>query len=275
MTESRGSGISGGRAESDPRIPHSLDQIPDEITIPDDSVCVFVSGSLVAGWGHAASDVDLYVVTGAPALVATTATLELGLSSRPLPVMTAFGPDGVRYDVEYWTVAQVDELLEAVREGRDRDHALAVPLSYGDVDWFFRLSIGVAILGGEWLREAKQRLAGSALPVILAAREFYEADGFIEDALGLAEVGDRESAVLAARTALGHAVDGYLFANGSFSPGVKWRYRKLAALTSTTLSAAEYWRLETMRELDLHDVRPWVERVVEVCQTLMLEVDFS
>jgi hypothetical protein len=259
----------------DSRVPRSLDRIPREIVIPDDAVCVFVSGSLVAGWGHASSDVDLYVVTSTPAPMTPTASFELGLTEQPIPVVAAFGPDGMRYDVEYWTTTQVDELLTAVDRRDDRNHALAMPVTRDDIDCFFRLDIGVAITGEEWLRAAKERLGRSALPVILAGQEFHEADGFVEDALGLVEVGDQESAVLAARAALDHAVDGYLFAHRSFSPGVKWRYRKLAGLPAGALSAEAYWRLATMRELDPADVRPWVERVAELCQSLMMEVDFS
>jgi hypothetical protein len=271
MTARQDNGISRTSAQLDARIPRTLGQIPDEIAIPDDAACVFASGSLVAGWGHAASDIDLYVLTATPAPITPTATIKLDLSSRPISVVTTFGPDGVRYDTEYWTTTQADDLLSAVKDAGDGDH---VP-GYTDIDWFFRLSIGVPIAGEEWLREAQRRLADSALPVIMARQKFTEADGFIEDALGMTEVGDRESAVLAAQAALGRAVDGYLFACGSFCPGVKWRYRKLIALAASALSAEKYWRLETMRDLDPDDVRPWVEHVVETCQTLMLEVDFS
>jgi hypothetical protein len=261
----------------DPRVPRSLDQIPGDIPIPDDTVCVFASGSLVAGWGHTASDVDLYVVTAAPPEITPTLYMDLGLSKQPLPVVTAFGPDGVPYDVEYWTTAQAGELLDAVRsaDGHGPGHPLSIRISYQDVDWFFRLSIGVALTGSDWLSAAKRRLMDSGLPLLLASREFYEADGFIEDALGLVEVGDGHSAVLAAHRALGHVVDGYLYARGSFSPGVKWRYRKLAMLPDSPLPLQAYWSLETMQGLDPDDVRPWVEEVTSVCQSLILEVDFS
>lgn len=279
-----GSDLPGANADAgtpfalDPRVPVALDQIPPAIQVPGDAVCVFVSGSLVAGWGHFASDVDLYVVTGAPAPITPAAELELGLSSRPVPVLTATGRQGLRYDVEYWTTRQVDDLFEAVGAGpanaAGTGHVLGSHIAYADHDWFFRLSIGMPLLGDDWLQAAKERLAGAALPRILAAREFHEADGYIEDALGLLAAGDHESAVLAARLAFGHAVDGVLFARRSLAPNVKWRYRKLAELTDPPLAPSEYWRLETARDLDLADPQPWVEQIVERCQSLMLEVDF-
>jgi hypothetical protein len=271
----RKQGCSEVPTEPDARMPRTISQIPGDIVIPEDAACVFVSGSLVAGWAHAASDIDLYVVTTAPAAVTRTATVRLGLTSHPLPVVVAFGTEEVRYDVEYWTTGQVDEMLSAVQNAGSQGDALAAQLSYADIDFFFRLSIGVAITGDEWLSEARRRLAHAALPTILAGQHFQVADVFVEDAIGLVEVCDQESAVLAAQAALGHTVDGYLFAHGSFCPGVKWRYRKLIALPTGALSAEEYWRLETMRDLDPNNVRPWVEHVVETCQRLMLEVDFS
>jgi hypothetical protein len=256
-------------------VPGSLDELPADVPVPADAVCVFVSGSLVAGWGHTHSDVDLYVVSETPAPVTPTALLELRLSTTPLPVLTIHEDSGRRWDVEYWTIAQIDELLAAVAERDEGPTATVGRLGYADVDCFYRLSIGVALSGADWLAEAKRRVAGSALSRLLAAREFDEADGFIEDAAGLVDVGDGHSAVLAAHRALGHAVDGYLASQGSLSPSPKWRYRKLAELAGSALEPAVYWRLETMRDLDPDDPAPWVEQVAETCQALILEVDFA
>src|SRR5205807_1773478 len=92
-----------GPPQRDPRIPATLAGLPPQIGIPASAVCVFVSGSLVAGWGHGTSDVDLYVVSTEPAQVAAAAELELGLSGQAVPVVSATGPGGLRYDVEHWT----------------------------------------------------------------------------------------------------------------------------------------------------------------------------
>jgi hypothetical protein len=246
-----------------------------KIEIPEDTVCVFVSGSLVAGWGHTTSDVDLYVVTTTPAVITPTTTTGLSLSAQPLPVVIQYAPGGMRYDIEYWTMAQVDELFGAVRGPGDGDDQAVGRPGYDDIDCFYRISIGVALTGGAWLRAAKERLSKSVLPAILARLEFDEADNFVDDAVGLLQAGDQHSALLAARMALGHAVDGYLYGRGSLSPAAKWRYRKLAALPDPALAPDIFWRLETMRDLDPDDVRPWVEEVLRTCQFLMMEVDFS
>jgi hypothetical protein len=257
----------------DARVPRSLRDLPEAIVLPGNAVCVFVSGSLVAGWGHAASDVDLYIVTDLPVTVEPTALLDLKLSPAAIPIVTAY-ESGQRYDVEYWTTGQVGTMLDAVTPAGDLT-SRHPRLSPGDVDCFYRISVGVALTGAPWLRRAQERLAASALPRFLAADEFGAVDSYVEDAVGLIEVGDRESAVLAARRAFGHAVDGYLAARGSLSPKEKWRYRKLTELPDGPLGPDEYWSLETMRDLDPEDPRPWIMRVIEVCNSLIMEVDFS
>ncbi len=254
-------------------VPTGLADLPAAVRVPPDALCVYVSGSIVAGWGHANSDVDLYVVTREPAEVAATARLELPLLGTTLPVAVA-RTDRV-WDAEYWTEAQVNTLIDAVSTGDETSYQAGARLGYAEVDCFYRLSIGVPLVGKEWLADVQHRIATSALGRVLASREFAEVDGLVDDALGMLETGDRHSAVLAAGMALGHAVDGYLFARGSLAPNRKWRYRKLAALPDSRLSADEFWRLVSMRELDDENPRPWVEQVAEVCQLLIMEVDFG
>ena len=268
MTNKTAAGPATG---TDARIPRSLTDLPEAIVVPRNAVCVFVSGSLVAGWGHAASDVDLYVVTDLPVSIEATALLDLNLSPDLIPIVTMYGRGSQRYDIEYWTTQQVQTMLDAVARGVDSPPRL----SPADVDCFYRIDVGMAISGAAWLRGAQDQLAGSALPLLLANREFGAADSYVEDAVGLLEVGDRESAVLAARQALGHAVDGYLAARGSFSPKEKWRYRKVKELPKSPLSPDEYWALETMRDLDPADPHAWVMRVLGVCHSLVTEVDFT
>jgi hypothetical protein len=273
MTDENGAGAATNTnaAVIDVRIPRSLTELPEGIFIPENAVCVFVSGSLVAGWGHAASDVDLSVVTELPVTITPTTVMDLTLSPDPIPIATAYGRDGQRYGIEYWTTKQVQTMLDTVARGvHDRPRP-----GSGDIDCFYRISVGVAITGAAWLQRAQDQLAASALPGLLAVDKFGDVDSHIEDAVGLMEVGDRESSVLAARQALGHAVDGYLAARGSLSPEEKWRYRKLAEVPDGPLDPDEYWRLETMRDFDPADPNAWVMRVIEVCNSLIMEVDFS
>lgn len=266
---------SGAKIRVDRRVPCSLDEIPIKLEIPEDTVCVFASGSLVSGWGHSASDVDLYIVSGSPAAITSTTTTNRGFNGQQFPLVIAYSSDAVRYDIEYWTVGQVGALLEVVSGPGDRDLERADRFGYSEIDCFFRLSIGVALTGDAWLHAIKERINKSNLSVVLARVEFDEADSLAEDAAGMLSAGDQHSALLAAKMAFGHAVDGYLFGRGSFSPAAKWRYRKLSELPDTALSPDIFWDLETMKDLDPNDVRPWIEQVLRTCQCLTMEVDLS
>jgi hypothetical protein len=254
-------------------VPTSTAEIPPDVPVPPDAVCVFLSGSLVAGWAHANSDVDLYVVAGA-AVAAGTYRLPLRLVEGTITQLTTYGPDGRRWDVEYWTAGLVDDLLAAVAV-QTESLVAGDRLGYADIDCFYRMSIGRPLLGTDWLSRTQHRIAASALGRILATREFFETDGFVDDALGMLVSGDGPSAVLAAQAALGHAVDGYLYARGSLAPSPKWRYRKLAELPDPLLTAAEYWHLTTMADLDRRDPAGWVESVARTCEKLVMEVDFA
>jgi hypothetical protein len=261
---------------TDPALPRSVDEVPAAVALPADPVCLFLSGSLVTGWSHANSDIDLYVVTDAPVPVrAPTALRSLGLYPEPVPVAACHDDAGRRWDVEYWPVPMVDRLLEAVARRDDGWLRIGDRMTRTDVDCYYRLSVGVALTGGPWLAAVQRRIADSALPTVLASREFALADGSIEDAAGLLASGDPHSAALAARLALGHAVDGFLAGRGSYAPSTKWRYRKLQALADPVLGAADYWSLEAMRGADPDQPGLWVELVLETCQKLIMEVDFS
>jgi hypothetical protein len=183
--------LAGADAVHDPRIPVSLDQLPDGVRMPYGAHCVFVSGSLVAGWGHASSDVDIYVVTEQAADLSSMADLDIGVTDARVPIAVTYDPNGVRYDVEYWTTAHVDALLDAVA-WHDPDRPSGGPaLTTAAVDCYHRISIGRALSGRAWLAGVKQRLAGSALRQLLAAHHFGEADGSLDDALGLSNlIGD-------------------------------------------------------------------------------------
>ena len=206
----------------------TLERLRDEGLIPAEATAVYLSGSLVAGLGHANSDVDLFVVADERPAVEPSGELR-----RPLEPTT-------------------------------------VPL----VDFLYRLAVAQPLVGSDWLAERQRELEGARFPLLLAARAFTEADTYVEDALGLLQSDDPASAVLAARSAFGYTVDGLLAYAGELSPSAKWRARKLARARPAELSWDDYWRIETMRDLDAARPEAWVELVLERCQDITGRIDF-
>jgi hypothetical protein len=237
--------------------------------LPGDTVAVFASGSMVRGWGNPTSDVDVHVVSETLRTSSIGEAAHVALEPSTLPHELTFA-SGRRWDIEYWTTAQADQLLAKVSwaayDSPDSPWATLTRAEHGMLE---RLPYAVAAAGGRWLAATQQRLRDSAHRVVLAGISLRESDGFIEDAAGQLQAGDVQSAVIAARLAFGHAVDAFQASEGQFgSLWPKWRARRMALVASPALSFGQYWALETMASFDQQNPRAWVEEVLGVCQSL-------
>ena len=245
----------------------TLSQVLSCVDVPSDCRCLYLSGSLVAGWGHATSDLDVYVISAGPVSPpVVTAYTYVDMEPPEVPVCVHH-VDGRRWDVEYWTDGHVDQLLGRIEEGR-------VPLD-GLVDFLYRITVGVPLMGDAWLEERRAQIARSRLRPMLVETCFDRADGLIEDAVGMLEVGDHASAVIAARQAFAEAVRGLLAVRERYAPQPKWRARQFQLARPTEMSWDEYWRLETMQGFDPEHPERWVEQVLEKCRSLMMAVDIT
>jgi hypothetical protein len=224
-------------------------------------LCVYASGSVVAGWGHATSDLDLFVVAGEPQPVVPPATaLRIPAGPGVVPMLT-LAVDGGTWDVKVFGAGQVDELV-ARCEGDPRTR-----LEEAVVGFLYRLDIAVPISGEAWLRERQRRLRALPFQAMVAAQHTRRGTSLLHDAASLL-ASDPPSAVVAAREGLGCAVDGLLARYGQLSPGRKWRARRFRLARPAELSWEEYWRLETMRDLDPERPEAWVRAVIDRCGRL-------
>lgn len=124
----------------------------------------------------------------------------------------------------------------------------------------------------------RDQVAKSALRAIGVGRNFHAADIYIEDAVGQLKAGDLKSAVLSARGAFGHAVDGLLFSFGGIDGNMtvnKWRARHLAEIDQDIISFDEYWAIETMRDYADAHAAEWVEKTILACHQICLEISVA
>lgn len=237
--------------------------------LPSDTIAVFLTGSIVRGWGNATSDLDVHVVVkGQPASTAGEASY-VALEPNYLQSERTF-VDGRRWDIEYWSLDQVDQLLHKVSwaayEGLD---PLWSTLTVPELSLLERLPYALAADDGSWLAATQQRLSDSAHAVILSGISLRESDGFVEDAAGCLAAGDIHSAVLAAQLAFGHAVDALQAVHGQFgSKWPKWRARRMRLVNSPVLSFDQYWSTATMASFDEENPRAWVEETLATCQRI-------
>lgn len=257
-------------------MPIDLDECLAELTsrdlVPAGAHCVFVSGSLVRGWGNSTSDLDIYVISTGAWTGTPVETVPVRLQPAIVPV-NAFFAGNRRWDVEYWQETQIEQLFGYVSwPAYDSGSLRTQPLGRHEVDVLEQLSYGRPLLGVEWLRAHQRRLADSALRTHLVSQRLNLADIYVEDAAGQLQSGDVECAVLSARIAFGHAVDALTARHGELGQNPKWRPKRLRAVDQPVLDFDDYWRVETMREYDPARPASWVRDVLERCRLIAVEV---
>ncbi|MFG1838774.1 nucleotidyltransferase domain-containing protein [Micromonospora sp. NPDC049175] len=244
------------------------DHLRKEKLLPDSCLTAYIGGSFARGWHNEASDADVYVVSEEAWAGPTAVPLAVGLEpGHVLSEQTHVG--ALRCDVEYWTSAQVDQLFakmswEALRSGAAASTRLSVDESF----FLERVGHAVALDGAEWLAERQAALRASAYVPGLVIKAFNMTDGYAEDAAGQLGNGDTVSAVLSARLAFNHAVEGLLAHRGEYGNSPKWRARRFQAADPPELSFEEYWALETMRSFDADHPEQWIVEVITVSRRL-------
>lgn len=251
-----------------------LDVLQHKELVPEDPLAVVVVGSVTRGWAHAASDYDLYVLTKAPCRVPGGRAMAMPLTPDTVTTVE-FADDAQRYEVTYWTDAQVDQVLGKVTwEAFDSGESSLRVLTSQEELFLERLVDGVALVGAEWLRQRAEQLRDSAYRTFVATRSLSESDGKVEQALGMLEAGDTHSAVLAARLAFEQATDALLDSHGVYGTNTpKWRARRVREAALDALPFERYWALQTMADLDPKRPEEWVRRTAQFCKDLSLEVE--
>jgi hypothetical protein len=183
--------------------------------------------------------------------------------------------DGRRWDIEYWSRGQVEQLLHKVSwESYGNPEAPWATVSRDEIAMLERLPYAVAAEGDAWLEGVRQRLAESAHRRILVGMSLRQAGGFVEDAAGQLQSGDVDSAVLATRLAFGHTVDAVQAGLGQFgSNWPKWRARRMTLINSPDLPFEQYWEVETMQTYRQDDPVGWITSTLELCRRLSSELE--
>jgi hypothetical protein len=234
--------------------------------------CMFFSGSIVDGWGHARSDLDLYIISDDPiSLGEAFTTYEQRVSTSDPTIHVVLAEIGAyRLDLELWKVSQLDELIGRFRSG--------VPLqelphpARNEQDLIARMVKGKSIHGEEWLNQVKQQLDSSSYGLWLAENRKLDAEGSIEDALGMMETGDFKSAVLSTRRALEWVLQALLALHGDYAVDTKWLVRRLARLEPPELSGEQAWRLLAMDGC-YDEPESWLHEALAVIGRIHLAVE--
>ncbi|MEU7058737.1 hypothetical protein [Streptomyces sp. NPDC046197] len=251
-----------------------VDELRRRGLVPEDTLTVFNVGSVARGWANPTSDFDFYLVSRTVPGVEGARTVPVPLAHETISTYM-FQMDGRRWEVAYWLDSQVDQMLEKV-SWEQFDAGVSSLKAMVDTEELFleRIVTGLPLFGEDWLKRRRAELDETAYRAFVTTRSLAEADGNVEDALGMLEVGDIESAVMAARKALGHSVDAVLEGSGNYgSRTPKWRARRVKEAGLELIPFETFWALETMADYDADDPAAWVRRVVTLCKDLSIEVE--
>ncbi|WP_328332141.1 MULTISPECIES: nucleotidyltransferase domain-containing protein [unclassified Streptomyces] len=243
--------------------------------VPDTCQAAFVVGSAARGWGNKKSDIDIYVVSTAPWSGADSIGVSVPLRP-PVVQWHTFYADNRGCDLAYWLDDQVDQMIAKVSWAEfDQVRASSGDaLVWREEIFLERVMTCLPLFGADWVARRRAEIDASAFRSILVTRSLGQADRAVEDTLGQLEDGDLNSAVLSARIVLGHTVDALLEERGQYGSSIpKWRTRRFLAADPATLSFAQYWDLETMREFDPGDPSKWINEVLTLCQDLSLKIE--
>ncbi len=268
-TQTRDALAEGRRVGAD--IP-GVEEITGKYPLFGGAVSIFAAGSIVQGWGHAASDIDLYVVTASP--LAVDDTLEYfvrHVSTTDPEIRIVLGEFGAyRADIEVWTVAQIDEVIARFAAGTPSQES--PELMENEQDMLYRLAAGRPLSGAGWWQQRKEAIDQSRYGLWLGENHKLKAETYIEDVGGLLATGDGQTAALAGQLAVLEAVEAVLALYGDYSVNRKWLYRRLEKVRPAEISVSDGWDMITMAGAST-DPSGWAERAGRLAQRLLLSVE--
>jgi hypothetical protein len=234
--------------------------------------CAYAAGSVVQGWGHAASDLDLYLVTDEPLVPGGDLESFVRHVSTADPVIRiVLGEFGAfRADIELWRAVQIDEIIGRFAGGTPSQEA--PELDKSEQDLLYRLVSGSPLHGEGWWAQRREAVLGSGYGLWLAENRKLIAETFLEDVGGLLRSGDRESAVLAAHEAFIGSLEAVFAVHGDYSINRKWLYRRLQSHPPPEIGRDEAWALLTMAGA-ADDPAGWAEGTARTAQRLLLSVE--
>lgn len=220
---------------------------------------VYLTGSIVEGFGNSSSDLDFYVITRAP------------LHNRPQIVIENL--ESLRLDIEYWEYDRVLRLAEKIdRMELNNPDKMPDLLSDAEADFCHRLKIAVPAQNGIGFEELRNHFDFKKFNEGMTIRYIRLYEGWAEDALGALESRDEGTACFVARRCLEAAMDAYLASRGETYARDKWRFRKMERqLEPGHEWTAKFWRLSLPGIEVRQNLGAYVEECLFFANQLIME----
>jgi len=236
----------------------------------DKTDVVYISGSLIEGYGNSSSDVDIFVISdvepiGENIIKKDKFTIDIRFEGKR------------RVDFEYWRPQYVDEIAQKLKKITPGKDFVAEKLSPVEELFIHRIKIGQVIQNKLDFEKLKNKFDLNLFSRYLLQQSIHRIDGAIEDLVGLLDDGDLDTAIFRAVSIVGLSVDAWCFYRGRTNPLEKWRVKKLSELTnpSDSFVSKKYFELSfpnPERLIDATKKTQYIEDCInishEICHTI-------
>lgn len=184
--------------------------------------CIFLSGSLVEGFGNEESDLDIYVIGDT-----TKSSIIDSRSINYEPLKRVLIQDCNRVDITYVSPKLIEQILDFL-SSFSPDFKYADDWSENQKELVHRIFIGIPFSNHSLFNSILQRLNKSAFDKYLFSLLHRRVDSILFDIIGLQKEIEIESAIFLAKIRFNMIVDMWLVQKGQTNTRFdKWRIKKL------------------------------------------------
>jgi Coenzyme PQQ synthesis protein D (PqqD) len=184
------------------------------ITAPED--VVFVSGSLVEGFGNDNSDLDLFLVRH-----------EGERTPDPRLVLATVGVEGAYVDYEVYNQANMAAISVAINTTDVTNFRAVWETSLDRIDLYYRTAVADPVHNPEGLRLLQHDFDRGVAARLLQTWTGLHSVVRLQEARQSLDAGYAPQALVSAQAAAAYAADSYLASEGEAYPNLKWRYEKI------------------------------------------------
>lgn len=240
------------------------EEVLQALALPAEPYTIFLSGSIIEGYGNANSDLDVYVI-----YPGEIPPLKVDFNTGHTLISMEYTTNW-RLDTESWAKDQIFTVAQRLHPLPD-DWNQYLTMNMDDFDLAHGFRIGVPILHPGHFQELRQAFDFDHVSRMIMQRALILYFGIQEDAAGALDAKQYGAALLMARRAVQLATDIWVAFHGDTNTRDKWRFFKLEKLGDQTL-VERYWDLETCQISGRDGALEYAKKCLSFASQLVLKV---
>ncbi|MGE9753186.1 nucleotidyltransferase domain-containing protein [Bacillus inaquosorum] len=189
---------------------------------------VYLSGSIMEGFGNETSDIDVYVVVDGSLEVKESEKFKgRSIINEDDHVINNFIHQGLRFDYEYITCKKWFQIIKKV-EKLEIGNTGSAKLSSDEYDLLHRLKYANPILNKANFLKIQDSIDFQKLDLYIASVKSETYSNLLEDVEGALLSKDIKTAFIMTRLLIDETLNAFLAAFGETNPKNKWIFKKLS-----------------------------------------------